>query len=317
MCIFSKPVVDVANTQIFARLCGDGSQYLSYQMKYESREKNAMILPIPTKRGASEDSVRFVNMKGYPDFFRDMRRGFPELRQFDSKVLPSRGGGLMNLQKKLKVNKVGSFVASVVPRVEDFRRLDPQFSIAPETWAKIPTYSDYSFVVFQLEELEAEVHPMAFQFDTRHEDRIFFPTVHIHDGEVHSREKFDHTLYCQHAGYDSLVGKYTNRMDQTTAFTRSNKAAGSFMKTNKSKGLIAPDLLVHKRTMKGTLTNTDVLAQGKGDPVKLSLLQNPMLQKLSLGSMLGMTSLLPLAWILNRRNRIKSTSSENESTPIR
>jgi hypothetical protein len=80
---------------------------------------------------------------------------------------------------------VGNFVASVVPTVEDFRRLDPQFSISPEIWGKIPDYQDYSFVVFQLEELKGRPHPMAFEFETRHQENLFFPTVHIHDGEVH------------------------------------------------------------------------------------------------------------------------------------
>jgi hypothetical protein len=41
------------------------------------------------------------------------------------------------------------------------------------------------------------IHPMAFAFPTRHPDRLFFPTVHVHDGKVHTAAEFDHQLYCQ------------------------------------------------------------------------------------------------------------------------
>jgi len=52
MCIFSQPVVSVNNTQIFARLSGKGTQFLAYEMNYESRDPNAMILPVPVKQAA-------------------------------------------------------------------------------------------------------------------------------------------------------------------------------------------------------------------------------------------------------------------------
>ena len=41
------------------------------------------------------------------------------------------------------------------------------------------------------------VHPMAFEFPRRAPAALFFPTVHIHDGEVHETAMFDHRLYCQ------------------------------------------------------------------------------------------------------------------------
>src|SRR5690606_16069404 len=108
----------------------------------------------------------------------------------------------------LAVHEVGDFVASFVPTLADFRRLDPQFVIPQESWDKIPEYSDYGFAVFQLKSLVGNPHPMAFEFTTRWPDRIFFPTVHIHDGEVHDREEFDHTLYLQHPEFDRVVGTY-------------------------------------------------------------------------------------------------------------
>lgn len=36
MCCFAQPVDLVKDTQIFARLTGTGTQYVAYQMNYES-----------------------------------------------------------------------------------------------------------------------------------------------------------------------------------------------------------------------------------------------------------------------------------------
>ena len=38
---------------------------------------------------------------------------------------------------------------------------------------------------------------MAFSFPRHDPDRLFFPTVHIHDGHVYSVAQFDHSLYYQ------------------------------------------------------------------------------------------------------------------------
>jgi hypothetical protein len=51
--------------------------------------------------------------------------------------------------------------------------------------------------VFQLAPGKVTVHPMAFTFPTRAPERLFFPTVHVHDGRFHTTAKFDHALYYQ------------------------------------------------------------------------------------------------------------------------
>jgi hypothetical protein len=38
---------------------------------------------------------------------------------------------------------------------------------------------------------------MAFRFKTREKDAIYFPTLHVHDGELHERADFDHALFYQ------------------------------------------------------------------------------------------------------------------------
>ena len=118
MCCFSQPVRSVSQTRIFGRLTNHKSQFVAYQMKYESDTANAMILPIPVRKRATEKSIRFLDLSSYPDFFDDLERGFPvdppqglvDSRQVDSK----------SATETIKVHKVGGFEASFVPSVGHF-----------------------------------------------------------------------------------------------------------------------------------------------------------------------------------------------------
>src|SRR5262245_27056332 len=85
MCCFSgtsgrggfRSVEKVSDTNIFGRGGTDGSQVLVDTMNLDTTVDLAMILPLPVPPGTSEDSVRFISLKGYAKFFQDMRRGFP------------------------------------------------------------------------------------------------------------------------------------------------------------------------------------------------------------------------------------------------
>ncbi|MFM8325911.1 MAG: hypothetical protein ACKN9U_13690, partial [Pirellulaceae bacterium] len=87
--------------------------------------------------------------------------------------------------RTLEVHDLGTAIASYVPSQNDFDRIDPQFRIAPEIWKQIPHYEDYGFAVIQLKSLEAELLPVVMRFPSRDPKKIFFPTMHIHDGQVH------------------------------------------------------------------------------------------------------------------------------------
>lgn len=303
MCCFAKPVLSVTDTNIFARLTDKGSQMLAYQMEFSSEKPNAMILPIPVATPAKESSVRFISLEGYDDFFKDLSNGFPNITPSRGRSL---GAGLLTdaIDSKLKVNEVGDFIASFVPSVDDFSRLDKQFVIPKESWAKIPAYSDYGFAVFQLKKLRGSTHPMAFEFKTRFEDKVFFPTVHIHDGEVHKREMFDHALYMQEPEYDKKVGRYKNRhvIDKATGFVRSQKPAKEFCDIPKTKGLVQGLRLVHRLEMKGKYVNQDVIADVSGKRLKL--------RKYSFGSLLPLTpvaaGIAGASWLVNRRNKLRN-----------
>lgn len=321
MCCFAQPVQSVTDTNIFARLTDSGSQLLAYQMRFASKKPNAMILPLPVATPAAEDSVKFISLKIYDDLFKDLDEGFPDL----TPTKRSRAGGFGILEsvdsaQKLEVHDVGDFIASFVPTVNDFSRLDKQFVIPKESWDKIPVYSDYGFAVFQLKKLKGTTHPMALEFKTRHKDQIFFPTVHIHDGEVHKREKFNHTLYLQAKDWDKKVGRYVNRhvKDRATGFVRSNSAAKNFCDIKKTRGLVLGTQLVHRLEMNGTFENTDIIA-------KLAANEKPFkLGKSSFGSSLGNTlgSYWPIAsiaaclsgfgWLLQRRETLMDPSDQTE-----
>jgi hypothetical protein len=99
----------------------------------------------------------------------------------------------------LKVHNVGAFEGSFVPTINDFDRLDARFQFPPGTLGVMQRmYQDYSFAVFKLKPgRNQKVHPMAFKFHSRYDDRIFYPTVHIHNGTFPEVERFDHAIYSQ------------------------------------------------------------------------------------------------------------------------
>jgi hypothetical protein len=222
-------------------------------MTMSAKEDLAMILPLPTPKNSKEDAVRFINLEKYPDFFKDMRAGFP------LRVAPAgRAGNDHSLSKSeappLKVVEVGSFDASFVPAIKDFSRLDERFRLPTEVWDKLPQYKDSGFVVFKLKKTEKEkgnskVHPMAFEFPRANPKKLFFPTVHIHDGTVHKEADFDHSLFCQSSGEEDLMMKWEE----------SARPAGMFMDVDKSLGLLEKDGHCYRREMHGKLKNEDIL----------------------------------------------------------
>lgn len=321
MCCFAKAVLHVARTRIFARLTSTGSQLLAYQMEYKSEEPNAMILPLPVALAdddapPTDEAVRFIDVSEYEEFFDDLETGFPY-------VAPPSIGCAMPLCDSaaaggLTVHEVGNFIASFVPSLSDFDRLDPAFVIPKETWDLIPEYSDFGFAVFQLKQLEGKPHPMAFEFPTRLK-QVFFPTVHIHDGQVHEEEDFDHVLYLQHAGFDSVVEDYKNydHVDRHSGFVRSKWPASGYFPAERSQGLVEPSLLVHRTTLRGSLENADRVFAIQGDPLTPHLNWRRLL-----GYWPWLVAVGGIGWFLNRRSRLikrkhQLANNSAESTDIK
>lgn len=89
------------------------------------------------------------------------------------------------------------------------------------------------------------MHPMAFEFPRRAPAALFFPTVHIHDGEVHETAMFDHRLYCQ-LGAAPAKG-----------WESSNGPASKWVRTKRAEGLVDPSAAIYRRTLLGVYDNRD------------------------------------------------------------
>lgn len=239
MCIFSRNVSSVSDTKIFARHSVNSGQFLVYSMAYEASSELAMILPLPTPTSPSEDAVRFINLCEYPRFFEDMSRGFPQ----PSMHLQAAG---VPTDSVLTVYEVGSFEASFVPQQHDFVRLDDRFRLPDPVWDQLPTYRDYGFAVFKLKPDAGHVHPMAFEFHRRDAAILFFPTVHVHQGQVEPKAHFDHVLYCQshiqHEGWISTL-----------------QPAGHFMDIELTQEIVDPEAFIQTIRFHGSHTNEDVV----------------------------------------------------------
>ena len=249
MCCFTGPVTSVSATKIFARMGDRSRQYLVYSMNVDAPKELAMVLPIPVAAGSDEKAVRFINLEKYPTFFEDMEAGFP--------VPPprSKGQGITVLaagrdSAPLPVFQVGSFEASFVPTVADFDRLDERFRLPAGTFDKLTGYKQFGFAVFKLKPGAQKIHPMAFEFPTALMSHLFFPTVHIHDGKVHTRAGFDHVLYCQSAA---------NLRVKVLDWRESDRLAEKFVDTKKAEGIVLAKEHCFRRELRGSLPNEDTI----------------------------------------------------------
>lgn len=255
MCCFSKPVRFVGGTRIFARRVDPAHQLLVYAMDVEFDEPLAMVLPIPVPEGVGEHDVRFLDLSKDPDFFPQLASAFPAMWQ-----AASRGGppAKRSAAPTLVVHEVGMYVASFVPTVADFSRLDPRFRLPRGVIEGLGVAADHGFAVFQLapktkgllfKKAERQtIHPMAFVFPTRDAEGLFFPTLHVHDGTVPERASFDHSLYCQAEG---LLGA-------TLAWQRSEGPLGQHVRSPSAGTLVAADRGGFQQMLHGSLPNRDV-----------------------------------------------------------
>lgn len=270
MCCFSGPVVQVSRTRIFARPLEGGRQRLVYAMKLAATSEVAMVLPLPVPPRSADDAVRFVDLSACPAFFEELESLFPRMQSGMAPQPASFGPVVRNAP--LVVHHVGAFEASFVPTRADFVRLDPRFQLSPAVWDALPRYADWGFAVFQLRTSDAppartgvervvgpfgppvtpvDFHPMAFDFPHRDPTRLFFPTVHVHDGVVHTTAAFDHDLFCQVEGEDRIEG-----------WSTSPTTVGQAPWSRPAFGWLDGARRVHRQSLRGVLPNEDVWVPG-------------------------------------------------------
>ncbi len=258
MCCFSRRVKFVGKTRIFARGEPNGDQIVVYAMDLEIDTELAMVLPIPVRQGSPDDAVTFVSLEGYPNFFDDLEAAFPD----DYLTVPQAKGSIARsaaVKPKLVVFDVSMFEASFVPTRADFARLDERFRLPEGVWDCVPRIADFGFAVFRLKpkkrsffgfgSRKQSVHPMAFRFPRNDPRELFFPTLHVHDGDVGETAHFDHTLFCQADGV----------LDATLAWAESKGPLASTVSEARARGLIDGSRLGRRNSLFGTLPNADVV----------------------------------------------------------
>ena len=239
MCILIPNVDSVTNTNIFARsVIEDNSQYIAYQMNLSIKHEVAMILPIPICQNATENDFEFINLQNYPNFFKDLENLFPS-DNFDSFTFTKNSRGIY-----LPVYEIGDYIATFIPTIKDFDKVDPRFIMPDVIFDHFPYYKEYGFAVFQFKKpflaSGLKPHPMAFKFKSFMPESLYFPTVHMHDGVVHQYENFDHVLYFQ-GDYAGIVSENTPDINMI----------------NLSKGIL-DNTLVKKLILYGNLPNIDI-----------------------------------------------------------
>jgi hypothetical protein len=249
MCCFSGAVDTVADTRIFARR-HNSRQFLVYSMTYAADTELAMVLPLPVPPNTPDGGVRFINLERYPRLLDDITKGFAPIFTRSLGLL----GGISIPDRALAVHDVGNFEASFVPHQRDFDRLDERFRISPVVWDQIPEYHDYGFAVFKLKRTvgwwkrHGRVHPMAFVFPQRDRARLYFPTVHVHDGTFQAEADFDHVLIYQSA----------EPLDVPHSFAqKSDAAASAFVDVERTHGIVDADQYCWRVFVNGRLLNKD------------------------------------------------------------
>jgi hypothetical protein len=242
--LFGPPRPEVRNTKIFARRLDDTRQALAYAMDLTVAGEVAMLLPVPVPRGATDDDLTFVDLSDDAALFDSLA----ELFDHTPGIAAVARGGLLpqKSRSRLEVHQVGSFEASFVPDLGSFDRLDPRFRLPDSVWSALGAYDDWGFAVFRLRPAKrARIHPMAFRFVSRQPERLFFPTVHVHDGEVHPEASFDHLLYWQGAvpRPPAAGGVPDERSPREPMFS--------------ANGLITSGKTVYRRSMRGIRPNED------------------------------------------------------------
>jgi hypothetical protein len=242
MCCFSRPITEVSGTSIFVRFDGN-QQLLAYQMRLSSPEDVAMILPLPTVPGHGEKAAEFIDLS-------QARRLFEELSECFSAYF-SLGGGIPRSGRTLAVHRVGAYEASFVPAVADFARLDPRFRLPDAVLSGLSVYRDYGFAVFKLRKGEGEVHPIALRFASRAADTLFYPTVHVHDGDLPELAEFDHTLYLQAPDFEPMGWEKAPRSVGTVL------SLGAGGPQSPTRGLVDGGWPLYRRGIQGTGRNRD------------------------------------------------------------
>lgn len=214
MCIITSTVNSVSGTQIYVSADETNRRQLTiYSNKVSTPSENAMILPVP-----NPGSVQFHNFKAYKDVFEDLRRSFQSHRYAASLTRSFAG-----VQEKLPVYSVGSYNASILETLHDFKRLDTEvFEIAyglERFLERQYSNTGYGFIVCQLKSGTHTYHPFAYSHHQHPNGRLFVPTMHYH-------------LHARGGGMDENVGDWDHEIYSPATTLRTDFETGKTFSHN-------------------------------------------------------------------------------------
>ncbi|MCC6750577.1 MAG: hypothetical protein IT371_23145 [Deltaproteobacteria bacterium] len=252
---FTRPVAAVGQTQLYARAADDGGQLLAISATVAAREDLALLVPLPTPAGTAADAVRFLDLQSYPTFFDELGLGFTALPRAASAAPPRA------LRGTPRAHAIAPLELSVAPDLASLARLDARFAPSPRLLARLAEYADFAFAVLRLTSwggLLAHfrrpqarlVLPVALHFPRRWSDRLYFPTLAVHDGDDASEPELDHLCYCQP---DERTEPHLARWE------RSAHAASSFVDPGRAQGLVDGRAPCHRLTLRGPRGNQDLV----------------------------------------------------------
>jgi hypothetical protein len=230
MSAFSGNLQLVSNTRIFARP-ENGQEFLAYQFDFAADGPIALTMPLPTPPGTTADAVKFTDLSGYPEFFVDMEKGFPYARD------------VTGANRKMRAGTPNAYEGFFYPTLQDLSGLEEDLRIPDEVWSQLVEYNDFGFAVVKISPDVHPFYPLALQFPMRNPNLLYFPTLHIRNGQAPEEVNFDHDLFCQ----------------ARAGWLRTYDIASSFMDIDRANGVIDPGERVSRMTVQGMHPNSDIL----------------------------------------------------------
>ena len=208
MCIISLTVEQVNATKIFSCFTEDETrQFVIYSNQVTTNhENNMMILPVP-----NPNSVDLINLSQYPDFFEDCQKNFHRYNPPQLYATRSLAASLDHYERPpLPVFNVGSYIASIVPSVLDFDRLNPRHFPVPVDLHNVLRHqydNEFGFICCRLKRGNHSYHPFAYSHSKHSGGLMFLPTFHYHPHGSSSVRHFDadwdHVIYTVGTDLDS------------------------------------------------------------------------------------------------------------------
>jgi hypothetical protein len=248
MAIFSTPVRVAGTFNFFARAHAD-HQFLACNFRYEAETAFTLILPLPTPPDATANAVRFINLSGYNDFFRDVRRGVPDLtRDIEKQSLTDR---LLEKVRDWLDLDTTQIELAFFPNQQVLAEMRDRWPLSEAVWAALKPYTKFGLVGLKLEAGANRLPPMAFEFPRGAPTELFFPTAHNlpHSATLNLK----HMLYAQTSNRSPVWSTSTGPGDD-----RRRWLARDFVKIDRTLGLIDPDQPIAARRFSGPADNFDM-----------------------------------------------------------